>query len=237
MSQKHLTVSELNDIKTQIDSINAQQQTGEMSLEDALDQARAARKLMVDTLDRTLEEQDPTRVKVWKEVNGLVSTLESEKFEEDRARGAKFGPDAVLDIEARTKIQEVKRLINSMTFNGRKKITREEARYLPDNVEIDDQGRVSDEEYCNARRAMLNDYGKYIDKDHKELVALRQRYHDKTLDNYGDFANDPSQQSKTKRRAALLKKVENGIKEKKYTDLGKAQAIANRLQPSMPESH
>ena len=231
-AQKKLTDSDLNDILSKVNDVNRKQQTGELSLEDALNEARAARKLMADTLDRSLEKQPEFRVKVWNEVKGLVSALEAEKFEEDRLRGAKFGPDAILDIEARTKIQDVKRIINSMTINGRKKLTKEEERYFEGQTR--DDGTVSDEQHALVRLTMLNDYGKYIDTDHPEMAKLRQRYHDRTLDNYEGYAK--SQFRKTNRDKALFEKVADGIKNNRYSNPEKARAVANALQPIMPDS-
>jgi hypothetical protein len=79
---------------------------------------------------------------------------------------------------------------------------------------------------------MLNDYGKYIDTNHPEMIKLRQAYHNRTLDNYEEYAK--SQYRKTKRDAALCNKVNDGIKNGYYSNVAKAQAVANMLQPVMP---
>jgi hypothetical protein len=225
MTALRLTQEELNNIHSRMNEINEKQQKGEMSLEDALNEAIAARKLMADTLDRTLGQQTEFRVKTWNEVRGLISALEAERFEENLSSGPKFKADDILDIEARAKIQEVRRLINTQTLNGRKPVTREEQRYFEGEAAAD--GTVLDEQYSLIRMRLLNDYGKYIQTNHPEMVKLRKLYHDRNLSNYEGYAR--SQYRKTNRDKALYNKVIDGIKNRYYTDNDRAQAVANLL--------
>jgi hypothetical protein len=221
-----LSDSELNELRGRNESVSDRQQKGEITIEQALTEAKEVQLRMSETFDRNIP-TSPLRLKVWNENKNLIQILEAEKFDEDRLRGAKFPAGSILDIEARTKIQETRRVVNSMTLNGRKTPTKEELRYFEGETRTD--GSVSDEQYSLIRISMLSDYGKYIDEDHSEMKKLRQAYHDRCLNNYEDYAK--SQYRNATRDAGLGKKISENIKLGKYSNEALAQAVVNMLQP------
>lgn len=235
MGARQLSNTDLNDIKTTIALVNEQQQSGEMTLEDAIAQVQAAYDLMDKTYDPAVhtKDGDPERWAVWTDVKGLLKTLNGIKFDLDLEKGPEFPAGSSLSIQMRTKLQEVKRVINSIDYNKKVKPTRDEMSFVPDYVKPDRDGMILSEEYALTRLAMLNNYGKGIDEQHDEMKKLRQRYHDSTLDSYDAYCRNP-QHRRANRDAAILNKIQRSIKDKKYSDLAKAEAVANRLQPSMP---
>lgn len=223
-----LTDSELNELRALNESISDRQQRGEMTAEEALVEAKAVQTKLSETFDRSIQ-TSPLRLKVWNENKNLIQILEAEKFDQDRLRGPKFPAGSILDIETRTKVQETRRVVNSLTLNGKKNPNREELRYFEGKARED--GSVSDEQYALIRIAMLSDYGKLIDEDHTEMKKLRQAYHDRCLSNYEEYAK--SQYRNTNRDQGIAKKITDNIKLGKYSNEALAQAVVNMLQPVM----
>lgn len=223
-----LTDSELNELRATNESISDRQQKGEITVDQALVEAKAVQARLSETFDRSIP-SSPLRLKVWNENKILIKIFEGEKFDEDRLRDAKFPAGSILDIETRTKIQKTRVIINSMTLNGKKTPNREELGYF--DGETNPDGSISDEKYALLRIAMLNDYGKFIDEDHTEMKKLRQAYHDRCLSNYEEYAK--SQYRSTKRDQGIAKKITDNIKLGKYSNEALAQAVVNMLQPVM----
>lgn len=238
-ARQQLTEQDLNDILNEVNRINAAEQRGEMDLAQALEEAKNARKIMVDTFDRSIDykTEDPFRVKVWEKANGLVNSLTKAKNQEDIAKGPRVPADGILEVEDRNAIDAVRSLISGMRLNGKKEPSQYELRWLDERVEVRD-GKITDEEYVSLRRSMLNDYGKGIDTKHPKMLELGQLYHNKTLSNYEKFAQEQmmteASEKRPKRTVAFIKKIRAGIKGKKYSDPAKAATVVNLLIQALP---
>lgn len=226
-----LTDSELNELTTVNRSINDRQQKGEITIEQALVEAKAVYAKLAETFDPSIP-VSPLRRLAWEQSNNLIEILEAEKFDEDRLRGLKFPAGSILDIEARTRIQETRVIVNSMTLNGKRRLGNDEFNSLSkkEREEAEKEKRiVTDERHALIRIAMLSDYGKYIDENHTEMKKLRQAYHDRCLSNYEDYAK--SKYRSTTRDNSLANKVSENIKLGKYSNEALAKAVVNMLQP------
>lgn len=229
-----LSKQQLMEINSHLDEISLKQSQNLMSLEEAYAAALADKQRLIDTFNKS-EPKDDFRISVWKKSNDLVKVFEAEKFEADRAKGCRFPKDSALDIEARAKVTDVKIVINTISFNGTKKLNEEELRYSKEiKKQKDKDGNetiVTSEQYAQIRLSMLVDYGKYIDSEHPEMVKLYRAYHDKCLSNYEDYAKGLLTGRSENRDAALASKVSNNLAASKYSDPNKAQAVINLLQP------
>jgi hypothetical protein len=221
-----LSDSDLTALNEMNDSISNRQQNGQITIDQALDEAEAVHSKLTETFDPSVQ-VSPLRRFAWEQSNKLIRILKSEKFEQDKSKGPKFEADSFLDIEARSEIQAVRQLVNTMTLNGKKTPSEDELKFFEKETGRD--GSVSDEQYVLIRISMLSNYGKYIHSNHPEMKKLRQAYHDKALKNYSEYAK--SQYRSTNRDKALADKVSSNLKSNRYTDQALAQAVINILQP------
>ena len=224
-TQRQLSDSELKSIKSEMEELNFKVQSNKVSGGEALKEAYAKRDLLRETLDRNSVSDE--RKETWRVINDLVKVFSDISYEEERAAGPKFKAGDFLDASTMARVTEVKRLIRSMSLNGKKSLTREEERYAEKG-----EKQVTDERHARIRLAMLNDYGKLIDKDHPVLKELWQMYNDKTISNYMKYAQ--SVERNQIRDAELVKKIKQNMT--KYSDKNFVQAVLNLLEPKFPES-
>lgn len=209
MTAKQLTDSELNAIQQEIETLNIRQQKGSVTAKEALDVAYAKRNELKETLDRTVE-ASPLRKATWKMVNDFIQVEKNVLFEEERSIPVKFPADADLDIEARKAVSDVSRMISKMENTP------------------ESEGAVRD------ALAKLNNYGKYIDTEHKVLKDLRQKYMDKTAANYMEYAKGAFRN--VRRDAELSAKIKKNFDDGKYSDAAFVQAILTLLEPRIPQA-
>lgn len=226
MAIRQLTDSDLNAISSKMEALNLKVQNKEISPEEALKQAYAERDLLRETLDRT--NVSDLRKDTWQVVQDSISVFSNEKYEMERAMGAKFKANDALDISAQKRVNDAKAVIRKMTLNGKKTLTKEEAHFSTDRNERE----VNDEKHARIVLAMLNNYGKYIDKEHPKLKELWQMYNDKTISNYMEYAK--SAYRTPNRDRMLAQKVKDN--KANYSDAAQVQVLLTLLEPVLPET-
>jgi hypothetical protein len=220
MSQRQLTDSELTAIQTKMEDLNLKIQKQEVTPDEALKQAYAERDLLRETLDRS--NVTDLRRETWTVVQDSISVFSNAKYEAERSAGPKFKADTALDIGATKRCNDAEKVIRAITLNGKKTLTKEELLFSRDrNEKI-----VSDEKHGRIILAMLNNYGKYIDKDHPRLKKLWQMYNDKTISNYMEYAK--SMYRNPNRDKQLIEKIK--ANQGNYSDSQMVVAVMTLLQ-------
>lgn len=230
-----LSKQQLMEINDDLDQIWVKEKKHEITLEEAYMAALAQKERLTYKPNEKREPENEFRVSVWEKTNDLLKIYGVEKFETKRTEGCKFPKDSELDIAAYAKIADVKKAINQMSLNGTKELSPKELPYSKEMKKSKnkkgEETIVKFEDYVLVLLRILNDYGKYIDTEHPEIVKLYRAYHDKCLSNYEDYAKGLLTSRSENRDAALANKVSNNLAANKYTDPNKAQAVINLLQP------
>ena len=208
--------------------MNLKIQNKETSPEEALNKAYAQRDLLRETLDRN--DVSDLRKETWAKVQESIEVFKNEKFELDRTAGPKFKAGDHLDISATKRVNDAKKVIRQMTLNGKVALTKDEQFFNKDSDR--NQKEVSQEKHARIVLAMLNNYGKYIEKDHPKLKELWQMYNDKTIVNYMEYAKSAFRNST--RDKQLADKVKINIEN--YSDKNLVQALLTLLEPAIPET-
>lgn len=219
-----LTDQQLNDILSKSEEISADERSGKITAAEARDQVAKLKEELVATFDRDVK--NPLRKLVWDGVNDILNAL-TKKIPQE----TKFKVGDTLDLEARTKIQEAKRVIRSMKMSGVKSLSPDEQKFRDKKEKDENVTKVSDEKYALIRIKMVSDYSKFISEDHAEMKALRQLYHDTCLDNYEEFAKtggDPDRNAK--RDEKIAEKIAGNLAQGKYSNPNRAQAVINLLK-------
>ena len=226
-----MTDQELLELLTQAEEIESDQKSGKVSSEEALEKVLAVKQVCIDTYNK--DTKTPVRDLVWNGINDIVKAIEKSMPVDivktiKKSMPVKFESGATLDLEARTKIQETKRVVRAMRISGTKTLTEEELAFRNKDQKAKDIKVLSDEQHALIRINMLKNYGKYIDETHPEMKALRQLYHDTCLENYEKYAN--SADRILKRDESIAKKIKENLSQGKYSNPVRAQAIVNVLE-------
>lgn len=225
MSARRLTDAELNSIENKMQKLHQKVEDNKISIEEALEQAYAEKDLLKVTLDPN--DISKLRQNTWQTVQDCISNFQNKRFEIERQAGPKFKATDALDISATKRVNDVKILIKKITLNGKMTLNKEEQFFSKDRKET----VVSEEKYARIRLAMLNNYGKYIEKGHPKLDELWQMYNDKTISNYMEYAR--SMYRNEKRDSQIAEKIRQNLDN--YSDKVLAQSVLNLLEPSIPE--
>jgi hypothetical protein len=234
MSAQQLTDSQLTAIQAKMEDLNLKIGSKEVTPDEALKQAYAQRDLLRETFVQG--EVSELRRSTWTVVQDSIEVFRTAKNEFDRAAGPEFPAEKNLNIGATKRVNDVLKMIRQMTLNGQVNLTREEAYFAGKkrNGETYKEGdRVSVEVQARAHLSMLNNFGKYIDKDHPKLKDAWQKYNDKTIANYMEYAKDLTKRSQV-RDEGFISKIKQNMD--KYSDKNFAQAVLNLLEPKMPPS-
>lgn len=227
MSQRQLTDSELMAMQQEMNDLLSKTRKQQVTPEEAFKIATSKRDLMRVTFDGNASD---LRQDTWKTVGDAENIFRNMVFEAEKAAGPQFKATDDLDLGAESRVVNTKKVIRKMTLNGKVRLSEAEMLFNRDDNSRDNR-TVSEEKYARILIAMLNNYGKYIDKDHQVMKDLWQMYNDKTISNYMEYAKGAIRNKN--RDLGIAKKIRENLDS--YSDKNQALAVLNLLEPIIPQ--
>lgn len=226
MSQRQLTDSELMAMQQEMQNLLSKTRKKELTPEEAHRIAFNQKDLMVKTFDGNASD---LRQDTWNTIKDAETVFRDMVFQAERAAGPQFKANDELDLSAERRVIDTKKAIRKMTLNGKVKLSDAEMLFNRDGSNRDNR-IVSEEKYARILISMLNNYGKYIDKDHPAMQELWQMYNDKTVQNYMDYAKNATRNRN--RDLGIAKKIRDNLGS--YSDRNLALSVLNFLEPIVP---
>jgi hypothetical protein len=229
MSLRQLTDSELMAMQQEMQALLSKTRKKEVTPEEAHRAATTHKDLMVKTFEGNASD---LRQDTWNIVKDAETVFRNMVFEAERAAGPQFKATDELDLSAERRVIDAKKAIRRMTLNGKVDLTDAEMLFNKDENRGRNSYTVSEEKYSRILISMLNNYGKYIDKDHPIMKELWQMYNDKTVHNYMEYAKNATRNKN--RDVGIADKIRSNLAS--YSDKNFALAVLNLLEPVVPQS-